>query len=404
MRLEDDLRRALEEEVAGVRSSEDAWRSIEGRLGQQAGGRRGSRVAAIVLALTLSIASLVGLWLGFRSVEVDREVTPREPPEVTPTAPKLRPRVAAVVPVGPFPQEVAVGEGAVWVSVPAQWPDEDDFVVRVDPATNEVVARIRVEDPLDDLTAGEGGVWGVGAKGSGPPYTLYVARIDPARDEVVATIRDVSGPLAVADSALWAVDRAGALAGPEGSTLLRIDPATNDVVASVPLGVAAWDLEAGDGYLWVLSFEPDPGEGDILQVDPVTSEVVARIEIPYAGSVFAPAVGEGSAWVPVCCDDNKLMLVRIDVGTSSIIGEPITVGAGGPFAVAAGHVWFVDERGGLHGLNTATSQVDEEVSMGEWPVGVAPDPAAELDHGALVAWIANYQDSVTRIDLASPAG
>lgn len=146
----------------------------------------------------------------------------------------LDPRVTAVVPVGPYPTDVAVGEGAVWVAVPEQQPDQDNLIVRIDPVTNEVVARIP----------------------------------------------DVSGPLAVGEGALWGVDHAGARAGPEGSTLLRIDPATNQVAARIALGVAAWDIEFGEGYVWVLSMEPEPGEGDILQIDPATNDVVARIEIP----------------------------------------------------------------------------------------------------------------------------
>jgi dipeptidyl aminopeptidase/acylaminoacyl peptidase len=188
--------------------------------------------------------------------------------------------------------------------------------------------------------------------------------------------------------------------------LLRIDPATSQITSRIALGVAAWDIEFGEGYVWVLPLEPDPGEGDILQVDPATSEVVAGIEIPlpdtgYPPTVYAPALGEGSAWVPVCCPDNELTLVRVDVATSQIVGEPITVPGGAPFAVAAGHVWFIEERGALYGLNVATLEVDEEVSGFDWPAGGFPDPSTELDPGQLAVWVTNAdQDSVTRIDLA----
>jgi DNA-binding beta-propeller fold protein YncE len=282
--------------------------------------------------------------------------------------------------------------------------------VRIDPLTNEVVARIPVEDYIEELAAGAGGVWGAAIQGTGPAHlTFSVDRIDPVTNEVVARIPDVSGPLAVGEGALWAVDRAGARAGPEGSTLLRIDPATNEVVAEIPLGVAVWDLEFGEGYVWVLSMEPDPGEGDILQIDPATNEVVARIEIPlpdtgYPPTVFAPALGEGSAWVPVCCPDNELTLVRVDVDTGTIVGEPITVPGGPPFAVAAGHVWFIEERGALYGLNVTTLEVDEAVSGFDWPAGGFPDPSTELDPSQLAVWVVNAdQDSVTRIDLAAPS-
>lgn len=404
MRLEIELRRAMKQEVSGVGPSEDAWSAIEHRLGGGSPAPRGSRAAVIGLALTLSAASLVGLWLGFRSDPIarnGREVSPGEPVD-------LQPRVTAVVPVGAFAADVAVGEGAVWVSVPAQEPQQDDLVVRVDSVTNQVAARIPVEGYVEELAAGAGGVWGAGIRFDGPGVSMYVDRIDPATNEVVARIQDVSAPLAVGAEALWAVDRAGARAGPDGSSLLRIDPETNGIVATIPLGVAVWDIEYGEGYVWVLSLEPEPGEGDILQVDPSTNEVVARIEIPlpdtgYPPTVYAPALGEGSAWVPVCCDDNELILVRIDVTTGQVVGEPFRLPGGAPFAVAAGHVWFVEEGGALYGLNVATSEVDEVLSGFDWPAGGFPDPSTELDHGQLAVWVVNAnQGSVTRIDLAAP--
>jgi hypothetical protein len=176
------------------------------------------RLAVAALALTFSTASLVGLWLAFRSAPRDRLGSgPID----------LDPRVTAVVPVGPFPQDLAVGEGAVWVGVPAQPPKQDrQLIVRIDPATNDVVARIPMDDYIEELAAGEGGVWGNAVAGTAADPAFSIVRIDPATNEVVATIQDVSGPLAVGEGALWAVDRAGARAGTEGSTLLRIDPGT----------------------------------------------------------------------------------------------------------------------------------------------------------------------------------
>jgi predicted DNA-binding transcriptional regulator AlpA len=239
-------------------------------------------------------------------------------------------------------------------------------------------------------------------RGTAANPVLSIVRIDPDTNEIVATIQDVSGPLAVGGGALWAVDRAGARAGPGGSTLLRIDPGTNQVAARIPLGVALWDIEVGEGYVWVLTFEPDQGEGDILQVDPRTNEVVARIDMPIPGSVFAPALGEGSAWVPVCCVDNELNLVRVDVSSGQVVGEPTNVTqSGAPVAVAAGHVWMVAEDGALHGLNVATSEVDETVSGFGWPAGTFPNPPAEFDDNRLAVWVANYRESVTKIDLAA---
>ncbi len=290
MRNREKLRRSLSETDQSVESTAAQSQDKE---------RRGSRIGAIALALSLSAAGVAGLWLEFRTSPVDRthERATGEPVE-------LQPHVAAVVPVGPHlhPADVAVGEGAVWVSVPAQRTGKDNLVVRIDAITNEVVARIRVEGYVEELAAGEGGVWGAGSRFPGGDFSPFLVRIDPASNAVVEEIPDVSGPLAVGGGAVWAVDRAGARAGPVGSSLLRIDPATNQITSRIALGVAAWDIEFGQGYVWVLPLEPDPGEADLLQVDPATSEIVARIEIPlpntgYPPTAYAPALGESSAWV-----------------------------------------------------------------------------------------------------------
>jgi hypothetical protein len=271
-----------------------------------------------------------------------------------------------------------------------------------------VAARIPVGAYVEELVAGEGGVWANAIEWPGGDPTFSLVRVDSETNEIVAEIPDVSGPLAVGADAVWAVDRAGARAGTEGSNLLRIDPATNEVVERILLGVAAWDIEFGEGYVWVLALEPQPGEGDIVQIDPATNEVVARIEIPvpetgYPPTVFAPAVGEGLAWVPVCCPDNDLQLVRIDVRTGRIAGDPITVPGGAPFAVAAGHVWIVKEAGALYGLNMTSLEVDESISGFDWPAGGFPDPTTELDAERLSVWVAHHEaGSVTRVDLSAP--
>jgi hypothetical protein len=209
----------------------------------------GRRLLVTSLALVLATVAFAGLWRAFRSASIDGSGggTTQEPID-------LQPRVTAVVPVGPYPTDVAVGEGAVWVAVPAQQPEQDNLVVRVDPVTNEVVARIRVGAYVEEVAAGAGIEW------TGRDPSFHVVRIDPATNQVVARIPDVSGPLAVGQGALWGVDRAGARAGRDGSSLLRVDPATNQVSSRIPLGVPAWDVEFGEEYVWVLPMEPAPGE------------------------------------------------------------------------------------------------------------------------------------------------
>jgi hypothetical protein len=134
--VEKRLERELRQAVADVGAAADAWQSIERRLEHQQRRNRVSRAGVIVVALSLSTASVFGLWLVFRSAAPDR--SPHEPGQTVERTPvELDPRVTATIPVGAFPMDVAVGERGVWASVPAQGLGEEDFVVHVDPATNE---------------------------------------------------------------------------------------------------------------------------------------------------------------------------------------------------------------------------------------------------------------------------
>jgi len=107
---------------------------------------------------------------------------------------------------------------------------------------------------------GAASVWGLTASGR------ELVRIDPASNTVSASIRlpGPAGVLTVTDSAVWVGDD-----GP-GSHLWKIDPATNQVVGQVKLGPAGetfGDLSAGDdGSVWVSLFESER----VLRVRPTS--------------------------------------------------------------------------------------------------------------------------------------
>jgi DNA-binding beta-propeller fold protein YncE len=72
------------------------------------------------------------------------------------------------------PRDLAIGPDAVWVTT-------HDQVIRIDPVTNQIVARISLPD-----------AWGIAADGQGVVATLFLGhrlvRIDPALNSVVDTI------------------------------------------------------------------------------------------------------------------------------------------------------------------------------------------------------------------------
>lgn len=93
----------------------------------------------------------------------------------------------------PSPYGISAGAGGVWVA-----SNGTHDVYRIDPDTHAVIARIDLGTPLDFLfgvSAGPHGVWAI--------ENHHVVRIDPANDRVVLRIRFPSGtePKAVAQTA-----------------------------------------------------------------------------------------------------------------------------------------------------------------------------------------------------------
>jgi len=117
-------------------------------------------------------------------------------------------KVAASVPVGPTPRFLAAGLGSIWVL-----NQGDGSVSRIDPATNRVSATIAVgvPGPGGDIAVGEGAVW---VTAIGKP----LSRIDPATNHVTKQFVGKGGDaLRVGLGSLW-------LANHEFHEVWRIDP------------------------------------------------------------------------------------------------------------------------------------------------------------------------------------
>ncbi len=104
-------------------------------------------------------------------------------------------RVTETIPVSFLPSDIAVGEGAVWVASPT-----DRAVLKIDPVTNQVVAAIEVGDEPRALGVGNGSVWVADTRDEA------VSRIDPVSGETLTTIDIGARPsdLAVSPSGIWA--------------------------------------------------------------------------------------------------------------------------------------------------------------------------------------------------------
>lgn len=236
--------------------------------------------------------------------------------------------VSEHIPAGTGPCGVAVGaDGRIWV---ADLGLTVGAVLAIDPATSTVTSRIEHVGPaLWDLKAGFGSIWVVDRTAK------QVLRIDPKTATVVASI-DV-GPqasgLAVMPAGVWVSDDT------DGS-IRRIDPATNTVVETVAIGGApSWFADDGAAHLLIAT----RGSGTVTVVDPATGVAGSSLKgllQPLDGTVIGT-----QAWIP---DGSRRWVVAIDLSAASLAGIPYSLpGALNPFVAepAFGDVWVLDFGG-----------------------------------------------------------
>jgi virginiamycin B lyase len=174
-----------------------------------------------------------------------------------------------------------------------------------------VVATIPVQGGPSGVAVGGGAVWVAtwGAERS------RVVRIDPAGNRVVATVpipgQGSALSLAAAGGSVW-------VSGSRG--LGRIDPAGNRVT---PVDVCCGELAAGAGGLWVANGM----DRTVLRVDPATGRVLARIPVPPAAAPEGPfgiAAAGGAVWVTSETSKPKpgdaSLLWRVDAAANRFAG------------------------------------------------------------------------------------
>jgi Tol biopolymer transport system component len=329
---------------------------------------------------------------------------PATSPEPTPSPSDmptraLNARVSATIPVGAFPRGVAVGEGAVWATVDnADGGPDDHLLVKIDAVTNDVVDTAPVFE-AGDIAVGEGALWVTSRLDDANGALL---RIDPSNMQVVASVTVGLNPsnVAVGDGAVWVTVSTTTAGFQPSGEVVRIDPVTNDVVARIAIS-GGWprDVVVGEGSVWVYGhsgYTTARGwiASSLWEIDPVTNDLVATVldETGFLGDgSYLPdnvAVGDGALWA--ASDRGKGLRIDPMTGTFTVF-ELAEGGFAWPFLTYEGHVFF--GLGTVRVLDIDTLEVVASVALESQVADAALDPAT----GTL--WIANYERSVTRIDL-----
>jgi streptogramin lyase len=261
-------------------------------------------------------------------------------------------------------------------------------VARIDTRANRIVASIKVGDPLRDpnqsdpweVVTGNGQVWATDRA------DRAVVRIDPARNRIVQTIPIGIEPfgIAIVGHTLWATggrdDRVG-----ERDVVVRVDLGTGKEVGVVHLGKTLWlQMAATPAAVWLLSFDP----AKVLRLDPVRDKVVTSI----SATAFpeSAAAGYGALWV---ADQSLTALDRIDLRTNRVVARirfphyreyffPGFENAAPEVVAGDGAVWAIADQSTLLRIDPRTNKPTAALTFG-WPV-------SGLAWGAGSVWVAPY--------------
>jgi YVTN family beta-propeller protein len=270
---------------------------------------------------------------------------------VTRIDPKTR-TALRTIPVGGTPIDVAVAENAVWLLAYDSLSGGPARIVRIDPGLNDVLRTIPLgRGPFGFGTIGGGSL--AVAAGTVWVVNFYpqlaVSRIDSAANRVTATFSVGGLSLGFNSGTAGGVPGASGVAIGEGSVWLSsdigitpINARSNAVTPTIRLGVAIpTALAFGEGAIWVAArpaFRCCPpetvGTGTLTRIDPATDSVEATI--PIGGQPAGVAVGEGAIWI---ADPGTRSVVRVDPKTNRVV-KRIRLGARPRgIAVGGGFVW-----------------------------------------------------------------
>jgi hypothetical protein len=319
-------------------------------------------VPALAGAVVVVLAALIVAVLG------------REQPAPSPA----QPRIVDTIRIGGIPRGAAIGAGSVWVT------DADGLLRRVDPRTGRVVATVEAGTRATSVTASADAVWMMAAIDP-DGHRVRLMRIDPATDRVAARIGRFSWDgaiLAAAPDALW-LQRVQQAPSP----LRRLDPATNRIEGAFGRGFRT-AMAADEDRLWTLS------SGGVLEWrDSETGRLLGR------KTGFPPRPPGGPWWHTIAADGGGAWIATGQDGVITRVapdGDVVVradVGANGPLALAGGSLWVTrndgtDRNAEITRIDPATGRVTGQVRVGaRLPVqllAVGDDLWAVLSDGTAV--------------------
>ena len=187
-----------------------------------------------------------------------------------------------------------------------------------------------------------------------------------------------SGALAVGADAIWVTDA-------QDDAILRVDPETLKIVATIPVGDTPLGVEVTSGAVWVVN-----RDGTVSRIDPNTDEVVAEIVVGLVGDLIAT---RDALWLSAETDrlaDHSLRRIDLVTNEQSTVSLP---GLRRPTAIDAEDdaIWMTDRFQGT------LTRLDPTTGGGGQPIELEADAGRIAASGPAV-WVASSNETILRID------
>lgn len=197
--------------------------------------------------------------------------------------------------------------------------------------------------------------------------------------------------IAASDTAIWVHNG-------EDGTLVRVDPISNRVMATINVGHGEGGVALGNGSVWVAN----PVEGTVSRVDSQSNQVVATIALTAQDAVQAIAASPDAVWVT---QFNQDALIRIDPHTNRVVATISSQSGITGVSFGAGSVWACnhhDPSEGLAQLNPQTNQIQTQIAVGD-KQSMACSSVVALAQTVWTTSFTNREQNITlkRIDSAT---
>ena len=301
----------------------------------------------VYLAIVLAAAAMMGIHAASDKAEGGPQ--PRKDAKHAAPAPRAGIKTPGVqIPFASLKAEAEVAAAPQWMGVAdlLLLPDAAKGTLdRLDLKTNKLGEPVAdVSQPCGGAIIAFGSVWVPSCA------SQALVRLDPKTWKVTGKaatgVGSAQPALAASADSIWVLSD-------NKTTLLRVDPDTNMVVAEIRLPAACHSLIFGEAALWVTC----PSDDRLLRINPQTNLVEKYIDVP--GEPETLAIGENSVWV-YCRKEGKLERIDPKTNKSTKTIELDVPAVDGEIAIGLGSVWVTQPGFPLTRIDPQTETVVQQ--------------------------------------------